>query len=523
MRRPVLLLAALLAGSPALAAGVITLIPNGAVDVRSGAATSWRPVVDRETVTAGQEIRTHRNSTAELIFADGSRVQINNYSVFAIDKTGTDDTSFSLKFGKIRAAFAGLLSSHISIRTPTAVCAVRGTVFEVGSDSKGTEVTMAEGVLEVKDKQGKQAVITSEETMRIGESGLERPRMLRLNDRRSLTAVRPYAVHQEMARDSVRKALEDVRNRELKTSQAQLGKDVVDAFGRRVRLEEYLIRPDVKSFEVLFLNSRKDSFNWGHILETFNSAIPADLSQVPAIITGGIMSATQPSNWLKSMEFYATNMVDADKEKIVFGDPVQINFAGFNNGVQKMLWYPATVDQTQTLSGPGVPGGSRIQFEQQQDYNTTVAGNFTFSQNVQSMAGVNSTLTPMIVTTLNPADIASATSGGTILSGGPGTSLYDATKSASSLPGGPTKADLLTTTNYADGSSVSVEKFLVSNSGNIIDFSNASSGIFNQNGSYNLELNIQSSFFQGRAIDVLIAPEILKQQKTDAPTATVQP
>jgi hypothetical protein len=522
MKRPFLLLtaAALLAGAPALAAGVITLIPNGAVDVRSGAGTSWRPVVERETVTAGQEVRTHRDSTAQLIFSDGSRVQINNYSLFSIDKTGTDDTSFSLKLGKIRAAFAGLLSSHISIRTPTAVCAVRGTVFEVGSDSKGTEVTMAEGVLEVTDKQGKQAVITSEETMRIGEKGLERPHMLGLNDRRSLPAVRPYAVHQEMARDSVRKALEDTRNRELKTSQAQLGQDVVDAYGRRVRLEEYLIRPDVDSFEVLFMSSRQGSFNWGHLLETFNSAIPADLSQVPAIINGGIMSATQPSNWLKSMEFFATNTVDADTEKIVFGNPVQINFAGFNNGIQQMLWYPATVDFTQTLSGPGVPGGSRIQFEQQQDYNQTVAGNFTFSQNVPSITGV---LTPMIVTTLNPADVTSVNNEGTILSGGKGTALFDATNSASSLPGGPTKADLLTTTSYADNSTVSVEKFLVSNSGNVLDSSNASSSIFSQNGSYNLEINIQSSLFQGRAIDVLISPAILNQQQKDTPTSTVMP
>ena len=506
-------------GAPARAAGPIILIPNGSVDVRSDAATAWRAVTAQETVAAGQEVRTHRDSTAQLLFSDGSRVSINNFSIFAIDKTGTDETTFSLKLGKIRAAFAGLLSSRVSIHTPTAVCAVRGTVFELGADEKGTEVAMAEGVLEVKDKQGKQAVITSEETMVIGEKGLERPHMLGLNDKRSLPAVRPYAVHQEMFRDSARKALEDSRNRELKASQAQLGKDVVDAFGQRVRLEEYLIRPDVKSFEVLFLNSRANSFNWGHLVETFNSAIPTDLSQVPAIISGGILSASQPSNWIKSYEFYATNTVDADKENILFGNPVQVNFAGFNNGVQQLLWYPATIGFTQTLIGPGVPGGSRVQFSQLQDYNISNPGQFTWVQAVQATAGADN-LQPIIAVALNP----SVTNVGTTFLGGGGCVagctaaqvLYNETVSNQSFPNGANKADILTSTLYPDGSSVAVQKFLLSDSGVLLDAA-ATPDLFNQYVNANLEVNIQSNLFQGRAIDVLLAPEILNQKQKDTP------
>lgn len=520
------LLAALLAAAllvPAFSfAGAtvpIILIPNGSVDVRAGAKAAWRPVSEQETVAAGQEVRTHRGATAELRFPDGSRVQIGGFSIFALDKLDSQESSFSLKIGKIRAAFAGLLSSRISIRTPTAVCAVRGTVFDVGvDDKKETQVTMAEGVLEVKDNSGKQAVITSEETMRIGGNGLERPRMLALNDPRSLPAVRPYAVRQEMARDAARRAIEDSRNRELKVSQAQLGKDVIDAYGQRVRIEEYLIRPNVDSFEVLFLNSRQGSFNWGHLVENFNAPLPADLSQVPAIVSGGIMSASQPTNWLKSYEFYATNTVDSDKEDIVFGAPTQVNFAGFNNGVTTLLWYPSSIDYTQTLSGPGVPGGSRIQFEQQQDYNTSFAGLFTWAQQVQT----NSGLQPVLIATLDPADTVNVKAGGSIVYGGQnwvggtGPNLFVEVNTVPSLPNGPDKADFLQTTTYPDDSTVSVEKFLVGNSGDILGLSGASTN-FAQTGDYNLELNIGSSLFQGRSIDVLIAPEILNQKQQDAP------
>ena len=60
---------------------------------------------------------------------------------------------------------------------------------------------------------------------------------------------------------------------------------------------------------------------------------------------------------------------------------------------------------------------------------------------------------------------------------------------------------------------------LLSNKGEVLDFASpAATSIFGKNGSYNLEINIQSSLFQGRAIDVLIAPEIL--QKKSEQTAT---
>lgn len=533
MSRSLLTVAWTLLAASALAApaGVIRLVPNGAVDVRAGAGTEWRPVSGEETVTAGMEVRTHRTSTAQLRFEDGSVIQINPYSIFAVDKSDSQETGFSLKLGKIRAAFAGLLSSRVSIKTPTAVCAVRGTVFDMGVEGKETQVKMAEGVLEVKDSQGKQAVVTSEEQVKIGEHGMEKPHMAPLNSPDALPAVRPYQVHQEMARDATRRMLEDIRNRELKANEAQLGKDVVDAFGRRVRLEEYLLRPDVKSFEVLFLSKRQDRFDWGHLIEQFNAAIPDDLSQVPSIVQGAIFARSQPSNWLKSMEFYATNTVDAEKETIVIGAPAQINFAGYNNGTALNLWYPSSIDFTQTLYGPGVPGGSRVQFQQHQDWNTGGAGLFTWTQSVINNAG---NLATMDQFQLNPAsvfDVKNITGPGCNLGGeicydfSP-TSIFGTPQAQFSglvtgpvvTPNGPNKADLFQQTTYPDGSTIAVEKFLVSDNGKILDFSNPTSSIFGNNGSYNLEINIKSSLFQGRDIDVLIAPQILSTKKTATTT-----
>ena len=520
-----LLLLASAARADALAPGAITMTPSGSVEVRMG-QEAWRAVTGPESLAAGSEVRTGVSSTAELSFSDGSRIQLTPGTQFKIDQTDTRETSFSLGLGKIRAAFSGLFSSRVRIRTPTAVAAVRGTVFEMGADASGSAITMAEGVLEVTDNKGKEAVLTSEETLRIGENGMEKPHLVALDSPEALQAVRPYAVHQETARDATRAMLEDMRSRELKANEAQLGKDVIDAFGRRVRLEEYLLRPDTKSFEVLFLSHRADRFDWGHFVQTFNSAIPDDLSRVPAIVAGGFLAGSQPSNWLTSSEFYVTNTVDALKEVMTLGDPAQINFAGYNGGVAKLLWYPESIDFTQTLSGPGVPGGERIQFQQHQDYNILNPSLFTWTQRVQPTAGVNtpfgdaSTLMVAVVldpASINPADPKSVPNGGDAVVNLP---LYNNTNTVPSLPSGPDKADLRQVTTYPDGSTVDVEKFLVSNDGEILDFANPDSGTFNEEGTYNLEINVKSSLFQGRDIDVLIAPEIFRQTAQQKTTAT---
>lgn len=495
---------ALAAAAHAAPAGTIVLIPNGSVDVRSGKGADWRPVAAQEFVTPGQEVRTHRTATAELRFSDGSRVQIQPFSIFSVDRADRQETGFSLKLGRIRAAFSGLLSSRVSIRTPTAVCAVRGTVFDMGADEKGgTDVSMAEGVLEVEDKAGRQAVVTSEETVKVGENGIEAPRQIGLNDARALPAVRPLAVRQEMARDATRAMLEDVRNRELKANEAQLGKTVVDAFGRRVRLEEYLLRPSDDSYKLLFLSRREDRFDWGHLIQTFRHAIPDDMSQVPAIVRGTFLSGSQPSNWLTASEFFATNTVDALKENVVLGDPVAVNFAGFGSGT---LWYPSSIDFTQTLYGPGVPGGERRQFVQHQDYALSNPGVFTWYQAVQPTAGADN-LNLMLLATLDPANAADVAQGYTGIF--VDNSLYDNTNTATSLPRGRDLADVLQSTTYPDGSTVSVEKLLVANDGTVLS---RSGGDAARNGDYNVEIKIGSSLFQGRDIDVLIAPEILRQK-----------
>ncbi len=542
----VLFLAAQTAG--ASAPREIVLVPEGAVEARQGASSAWTPVQGRARLAEGSEIRTGKNSKAAVFFSDGSTFLLGNSSIFAVEDTSRKKAGFSLKVGRLKAIVSGYFASRFQVRTPAAVCAVRGTEFdiEVGKDG-ATGMNVTEGLVEVNDSKGAMAVVSSEEKIKIGMDGMSRPEGISLQDERAGEAARPMAVRQETARERTRTMLEELRNRELKANESQLGKDSIDAFGRRVRLEEYLLRPTDSEFKLLFLSRREEShrLDWGHLIERFNSKIPDDINEVGKVIDGMYFSKTAPTNWMKYFEVYMTNTLDSVKETIDFTAPVKINFAGYGAGDR---YYPGSIDYKQILSGPGVaaaigsgPSGTgiysglaadeRIQFQQTQVYNNSYANPlFTFTQSVVNATGKLGILEK---TTLDPSSIANVLAEGTNITDnahlwGPtnvGDPDYSATinpVTTELFPNGPGKADYLVTTTYEDGSKLSSRKLMVYNDGKIVSTRfdpNDPSGTFLKEGSFNLELVIGSNLFQGRNIDILFAPEILTQKKDATTTA----
>ncbi|OGS09844.1 MAG: hypothetical protein A3J70_02235 [Elusimicrobia bacterium RIFCSPHIGHO2_02_FULL_61_10] len=502
--------------SAAFAAPAVVLIPSGSVEVRTGSG-AWQAVSARGELTAGSEVRTTKDSTAQIIFSDGSRIALSSNAQFLVEKTDRREASFRLGMGRLRAYFSGVFASRMNIRTPTAVCSVRGTEFEMSAGEK-TEISVDEGHLEVRDNQGHNAVVTSEESIAVGAAGLEAPQLVSLSDVRARDAARPAAVSMELAKDKTRGMFEELRNRELKANEAQLGKDVVDAFGQRVRLEEYVLRPASNEFKLVFMSFRKNRFDWGHLYTKFNSAIPDDLTRMPALVAGTFFSKTSPSNWLKYMEVYLTNTIDSVKETITLGNPTLINFSGYGASVGSR-YYPVSLDYKQIFTGPGVPGGAITQFQLTQDFGQTVASQFEVRQKVINNVGVLDTL---VHVTLDPTNVVDVANGFTGIYGDDkvGNPTIDPVTS-SSFPSGRTKADLLVRTDYRDGSFVSTEKILVTNDGKIIDFNDPSSDSFTKEGNVNLEIVAKSSYFQGRKIDVMIAPEILAQKKNGTTDATL--
>lgn len=178
---------------------------TGTVDVLAqGEADSWRDVESAMPLSAGDKVRTGAESSAEITLDDGGVVRLGPDSAMDISSLNHDSSSFFLKLGslvaKIRAGF--LNRKQLKVRTPTAICAVRGTEFGVEHDQSGetTAGVFDEGSLSVAslDKDG---ATLAEETV---EKGNE----VRL--RAGARAFKPGAMKRLVRH---RKALEAARDR----------------------------------------------------------------------------------------------------------------------------------------------------------------------------------------------------------------------------------------------------------------------------------------------------------------------
>ncbi len=133
----------------------------GTVKIVSSGQTKWRKVSYNMAVKKGDRLQTSLNAQVEITMPDGSRIKVNENSIFEIkeikiSKTEQkDEMSFSLFAGNIWAKFKKLISSRQSrkIESPSAVVAIRGTEFEMEVNKQGgTGLNVIEGKVAFKSK-----------------------------------------------------------------------------------------------------------------------------------------------------------------------------------------------------------------------------------------------------------------------------------------------------------------------------------------------------------------------------------
>lgn len=101
-----------------------------------------------EEIGEGQIVRTAAGSHAFLQLRDGSVVEMNERSEFAVN-VGRRDTTVLLDQGRIIVQAAKRRSGHLYVKTPDCRVAVTGTVFSVNSGLKGSRVAVIEGEVHV--------------------------------------------------------------------------------------------------------------------------------------------------------------------------------------------------------------------------------------------------------------------------------------------------------------------------------------------------------------------------------------
>ncbi|HCC48601.1 MAG TPA: hypothetical protein DEQ38_10885 [Elusimicrobia bacterium] len=129
---------------------------KGTVEIKA-AAGQWAPALKGRPVAEGDAVRTGKGAWCEILFRDGSFIKMDAQSETAAEelKAGAQERVFSFSFLRGRALWlAGKVApgkkSKFQVRTPSAVCAVRGTDFSVDVSTSGeTTVGLFEGRLAV--------------------------------------------------------------------------------------------------------------------------------------------------------------------------------------------------------------------------------------------------------------------------------------------------------------------------------------------------------------------------------------
>lgn len=146
---------------------------SGQVFVLSGRDGRKRPLIADTLVRVGDEIVSH-SGTATIELADGSIVRLSPKSRLSFNrltrygKSGMVDTRLRLNEGELETQVKPILEdgSRFEIETPSAVAAVRGTMFALKTDASGTDIRVTEGKVAF-GPRGKVRVIPEGYTARV--------------------------------------------------------------------------------------------------------------------------------------------------------------------------------------------------------------------------------------------------------------------------------------------------------------------------------------------------------------------
>ncbi len=300
---------------------------RGKVEVQRQGAGEWQRVEGTARLKAGDSVKTNWRGKLRMYLEDGSRVDLGNSSSVTLEKDGAGGANTAVKLGVGRLkAWVKKAKRKFEVRTPSAVCAVRGTEFEVETDGNRTAVDLINGMLAVSDNAGNQTLLNGGQHVNVDERGLgavqslDEGRAGRRTDSQS-------ALKTELALAMTKEQVLSAAAEEVKLAEYQQGKSMIDVFGERVRLAQYIMRPSPNQFKLVVLNARSSRFDYFFYKGTFNANLPTDLS-VALSQLGGCAGA--PCAYYQTeYETGRSNLTDTVAERAWDGHQVDVN----NNAV----------------------------------------------------------------------------------------------------------------------------------------------------------------------------------------------
>ncbi|HNW44475.1 MAG TPA: FecR family protein [Elusimicrobiales bacterium] len=267
------------------AAEVKILSLNGSVEARQSRDGQWVAAAQNMEVAEGGAVRTNADGAAVLLMPNKTKVWVKDSSTLEIEQRQTLASRLALVYGRIKLRVPHLMRKEkFEVRTPAAVCAVRGTELTLETTEEGkmnlqvlfgevkltyaippekgrSEFNIPQGqglAIDEKGKSSKPVLLTAAteraalENWDPGLAPEERQKGLQAkeNDR---AQIKEFAKVTNNAESTVKSFLNVVKESDL-----EAGRTMNDIHGNLVRVDQRMMRPDNKTIQFFNLVKRPD-------------------------------------------------------------------------------------------------------------------------------------------------------------------------------------------------------------------------------------------------------------------------
>ncbi len=143
---------------------------RGQVEVQASGKGGWKAVGGgARQASAGDHVRTGRNGSVYIITDDGARIALGPGTEVVLEEANQPH-GWRVVLGRVLTYFSG--SQRLEVRTPGAIAAAEGTVFQIDvGDDGATVLTVVEGKVQFYNELGSTLVLGSQQsTAEVGKA-----------------------------------------------------------------------------------------------------------------------------------------------------------------------------------------------------------------------------------------------------------------------------------------------------------------------------------------------------------------
>ena len=149
---------------------------NGDAQLKRAADKDYAALKLNDSLSPGDSVKTGAGAKVSLVTKGGAEVRINENSTFNVPGKSQLREIYDLSVGQVWSRMLNHMSK-LSVRTPSAVCAIRGTEADIEQKDVMT-VKVYEGHVDLQNAAGKQALKAGQISTVSGASAPAAPRQM---------------------------------------------------------------------------------------------------------------------------------------------------------------------------------------------------------------------------------------------------------------------------------------------------------------------------------------------------------